>query len=117
MTVGDGGSVDPPGTTTHTEGIPVTLTASWDDATHTFGGWGGDCSGAEPTCELTMDADKTVTATFAERCQSATDPTCIRVVYQGAPDDYTQVADPTPSSSNPRRTADISSSGASRSRS
>ena len=93
MTVGDGGSVDPPGTTTHTEGIPVTLTASWDDATHTFGGWGGDCSGAEPTCELTMDADKTVTATFAERCQSATDPTCIRVVYQGAPDDYTQVAD------------------------
>ena len=93
MTVGAGGSVDPPGTTTHTEGIPVSLTASWDDATHTFGGWGGDCSGAEPTCELTMDADKTVTATFAERCQSATDPTCIRVVYQGAPDDYTQVAD------------------------
>ena len=93
VTATAGGSVSPTGASTQYENAAVTLTASWTDATHAFSGWGGDCSGTEPTCELTMDADKTVTATFAERCQSATDPTCIRVVYLGAPDDYTQVAD------------------------
>ena len=47
------------------------------------------------TCTLTLfDNDATVSATFAERCTAgATDPTCIRVVYIGAPDDYTEVSD------------------------
>ena len=49
---GEGGSINPPGTTTHTEGIPVTLTASWNDATHTFAGWSGACSGSDTTCML-----------------------------------------------------------------
>ena len=41
-----------------------------------------------------MDAAKTVTATFVERCTTgATDPTCIRVVYLGAPADYANVSD------------------------
>ncbi len=32
----------------------------------TFAGWGGDCSscGTSPTCTITMDADKTCSATF-----------------------------------------------------
>ena len=72
----------------------MTLTATWTEATHVFSGWEGDCSasGTEATCTLTMDADKTVTAAFAERCATSTDPTCIRVVYAGAPADYTEVS-------------------------
>ena len=43
----------------------VTLTAT-ADAGSTFTGWsGGGCSGTEP-CEVTMDEDKTVTATFTD---------------------------------------------------
>ncbi|HSN90337.1 MAG TPA: fibronectin type III domain-containing protein, partial [Anaeromyxobacteraceae bacterium] len=40
----------------------ITLTAS-PDATSTFDGWSGDCSGTDP-CTVTMDAARSVTATF-----------------------------------------------------
>ena len=94
---GEGGSVAPDGTTTHVEDAEVTLRASWNDATHSFGGWAGHCSGTSSTCLLTMDAQKTVTATFtalsADRCATATAADCIRAVYRGAPGDYTQVSD------------------------
>ena len=99
VTAGEGGSVTPGGTTTHNQGDEVTLTASWNDATHDFSGWGGDCtaSGTATTCELTMDAAKIVTATFAplaaDRCAETTDADCIRAVYLGAPGDYAQVSD------------------------
>ena len=97
MTAGDGGSITPAGTTTHDEDSEVTLTASWNDATHDFGGWGGDCSGAATTCVLTMDANKAVTATFtalsATRCSNTNDANCIRAVYIGKPGDYAQVVD------------------------
>jgi Bacterial Ig domain/Divergent InlB B-repeat domain len=42
-------------------GTPVTLSAA-PDAGSVFLGWSGDCSGAG--CQLTMDADKSVTANF-----------------------------------------------------
>ena len=94
---GEGGSVEPSGTTTQYEGDDVTLTASWNDATHGFTGWGGDCSGTASSCVLTIDAAKTVTATFAalpaDRCATTTAADCIRAVYRGAPTDYAQVAD------------------------
>ncbi len=97
VTAGAGGSIDQTGTTTHAEAAEVTLTASWNDATHTFAGWGGDCSGTDTTCVLEMYADKTVTAAFtalaADRCPTATAADCIRAVYLGAPDDYAQVQD------------------------
>ena len=97
VTAGEGGSVTPDGTTTHGEGAEVTLTASWNDATHSFTGWGGDCEGTATTCALTMDAAKTVTATFAAlpatRCATTTASDCIRAVYLGAPGDYAQVQD------------------------
>ena len=96
-TAGEGGSVDPAGATTHDEAAEVTLTASWNDATHTFAGWGADCSGTATTCVLEMYADKTVTATFtalaADRCATPTAADCIRAVYLGAPDDYAHVQD------------------------
>ena len=91
------GSVTPAGTTTQYESDEVTLRASWSDATHSFDGWGGDCSGTASTCLLTMDANKSVTATFtalpANRCAAPTDADCIRAIYLGAPGDYAQVTD------------------------
>ena len=96
-TAGEGGAVDPAGVSTHTEATPVTLTASWNDATHTFTGWSGDCAGSATTCTLELYADATVSAAFtplpADRCATPTDPTCIRAVYLGASDDYAQVQD------------------------
>ncbi len=47
------------------DGTVVTLTAA-ADASSTFAIWGGDCSscGSNTTCNITMDANKTCTATF-----------------------------------------------------
>jgi hypothetical protein len=42
---------------------PVTLTAA-PDATSAFGGWGGACSGTASTCTVSVDAAKSVTASF-----------------------------------------------------
>ena len=97
VTATGGGSVTPDGTTTHDEDAEVTLTASWNDATHDFS-WGGDCAGTTvSTCALTMDANKDVTATFTElpatRCATPTDADCVLAVYRGAPGDYTQAVD------------------------
>lgn len=45
-------------------GTSVTLTAQAASG-FTFAGWAGvDCSGTQMTCQVTMDGDKTVTATF-----------------------------------------------------
>ena len=97
VTAGAGGSVSPSGTSTRYEGDEVTLTANWNDATHSFSGWGGACAGMTTTCVLTMDAAKTVTASFAAlpatRCATTTASDCIRAVYLGAPGDYAQVQD------------------------
>ena len=43
----------------------VVLTAVADEG-WTFSGWTGDCTGTGDTCSVTMDADKTVTATFTQ---------------------------------------------------
>ena len=97
VTAGEGGTVTHDGAETIYDRDEVTLTASWNDATHSFGGWGGDCAGETSTCVLTMDANKTVTATFtalsATRCSMTNDANCIRAVYIGAPGDYAQVVD------------------------
>jgi hypothetical protein len=47
---------------TYTADTPVTLSASPDGGS-TFAGWSGDCSGTG-SCVLTMNSDKSVTATF-----------------------------------------------------
>ncbi|WP_158508932.1 InlB B-repeat-containing protein [Gemmatirosa kalamazoonensis] len=68
---GDGTVTSPvgiscPGTcsTTLGAGTVVTLTAAASQGS-TFGGWGGACSGTAPTCAVTMDAVKSVTASFS----------------------------------------------------
>ena len=88
-----GGSVSLEGASQHEPGTAVTLTARWTDATHTFEGWSGDCSGPEPTCTLSMDADMIVQANFEPRCPTPDDPGCIVAVYEGAPDEYATVAE------------------------
>lgn len=49
---------------TYPDNASVTLTAT-ADAQSDFAGWSGDgCTGSSPTCNVTMNAAKTVTATF-----------------------------------------------------
>ena len=50
----------------------VTLTATAGEES-TFAGWTGDCTG--DTCSVTMDSDKTVTATFNEEGDTTPPPT------------------------------------------
>ena len=100
LTVNGAGAVDatgPPEPPKPGAAFDVTLTASWNDATHEFAGWGGDCSGTSSTCVLRIDGDKAVIADItelpADRCAGPSDADCIRAVYRGAPGDYAQVSD------------------------
>jgi len=65
ITSGSGNvTLDPPGGV-YDVGTVVTLTAA-ADADWQFDGWSGDLSGATNPTTLTMDGDKSVTATFSE---------------------------------------------------
>ena len=61
----DGEGTVTPGTADYTEGTVVTLTAE-PAAGYEFSGWSGDASGSNTTVSVTMDSEKTVTATFTE---------------------------------------------------
>ncbi|MCP5105012.1 MAG: PKD domain-containing protein [bacterium] len=64
-TVGNGSiTLNPPGGT-YNDGTVVTVTAVPDSGWE-FTGWSGDLSGSTNPTTITMDADKTVTATFTE---------------------------------------------------
>ncbi len=96
-TAGDGGAVALSAAGPYEEAAAVTLRASWNDATHTFAGWSGACTGSATSCALEMYADETVAASFTElpagRCATPSEADCIRAVYLGAPGDYAQVQD------------------------
>jgi uncharacterized repeat protein (TIGR01451 family) len=57
-------------------GTTVTLTAS-ADSNSTFDSWGGDCAGSQ--CSLTMDGDKTITATFATQPDFQVSPSAVNL--------------------------------------
>ncbi len=59
-----GGTISPDTATSHTEGSKVTVVASPAEG-YQFSEWGGDCTG-NGACVVTMDADKAVTANFAQ---------------------------------------------------
>jgi uncharacterized repeat protein (TIGR02543 family) len=61
---GSGFVVKSPNLSSYPSGTVVTLTAT-PLAGHAFTGWSGDLTGTTNPTTLTMDADKTVTATFA----------------------------------------------------
>src|SRR5919204_3303639 len=52
--------------TTFADGTAVSLTATAATGS-VFNGWGGDCAGQGATCNVTMQADRSVTANFATR--------------------------------------------------
>ena len=60
---GTGGTVSPSGTNTYAFGSVVTITAT-PSAGYSFSSWSGDCSGSG-SCSVTMNANKTVSATFS----------------------------------------------------
>ena len=62
-TTGNGSVSLSPAGGTYNEGTTVTLTAT-PDAGWEFAGWSGDLTGTNNPATITMDADKTVTATF-----------------------------------------------------
>jgi uncharacterized repeat protein (TIGR02543 family) len=60
---GSGTVTTNPATQSFASGTVVTLTAT-PGAGQPFVGWAGACAGTSPTCTLTMDANKSVTANF-----------------------------------------------------
>jgi uncharacterized repeat protein (TIGR02543 family) len=62
LTATEGGSVSP-GSGEYVEGSKVTLTATPADG-YVFIGWSGDLTGMANPVDITMDADKTITANF-----------------------------------------------------
>lgn len=69
--VGEGTVTSDPNLTSYPPGSTVTLTAN-PGAGWTFGGWSGDLTGSENPATLTMDAAKSVTATFVEAVEGFT---------------------------------------------
>jgi len=59
------GTVSPSGTTTHNDGDVVSVTAT-PAAGWSFDGWSGASSSVAATINVTMDADKTLVATFSQ---------------------------------------------------
>ncbi len=65
-------------------GSTVTLTAD-PSSGHSFSGWsGGVCSGLNTTCTLTVNGDKTVTATFVQNSVTPPTTTIPSVLYPTA---------------------------------
>ena len=64
ISAGTGGTTDPsPGTYTHDSGATVTVKAIANTG-YNFSGWSGDASGTTNPITITMDKDKTITASF-----------------------------------------------------
>ena len=63
-------TISPTGTS-FTAGTVVTLTAT-ADASSTFAGWSGACSGTAATCQVTMNANTSVTANFTIKSYTIT---------------------------------------------
>jgi M6 family metalloprotease-like protein len=53
-------------------GVSITLTAT-PDASTTFTGWGGACTGTASTCNVTMSVARSVVANFSVTCTSSVD--------------------------------------------
>jgi hypothetical protein len=68
---GTGTVTTSPSGTSFTAGTVVTLTAT-TNANSTFTGWSGACSGTSATCQVTMNASKSVVATFTLKSYTIT---------------------------------------------
>ncbi len=70
-TVGNGSVVKDPDQATYTYGTPVELTANADPG-WTFDSWSGDLTGSDNPDTITMNGDRTVTATFVHAAPTIT---------------------------------------------
>ena len=89
-TVGSGTVTKNPNQATYTEGTDVTLTLFPADG-WTFAGWSGDLTGSNNPETITMDSDKTVTATFTQKEYTLTvtvDPLSAGTVSANIPGPY-----------------------------
>ncbi|MDD5435299.1 MAG: hypothetical protein PH343_07720, partial [Nitrospira sp.] len=86
---------------TYARGTEVTLTSTPDESS-IFTGWFGICSGVTPACTFTMDADKTVGATFTKKTYAVSSmagsggtitPSGTTVVNHGADQTFTITPD------------------------
>lgn len=88
ISAGTGGTTDPaPGTHNYDEGTDVPITAT-PDTNHRFSGWTGDVpSGHENDnpITITMDSDKSVTASFTKEEEEKKDPCFIATATYGSP--------------------------------
>ncbi|WP_447971237.1 LamG-like jellyroll fold domain-containing protein [Nitrospira sp. M1] len=66
------------------EGITVTLTAT-PNAGQSFSSWSGACSGPTPSCQLTLNANQSTTATFTTAPPPPSNPVSINFQPSGAP--------------------------------
>jgi uncharacterized repeat protein (TIGR02543 family) len=63
-----GGTTNPvPGTYTYNSGDQVAVSAAPEDG-YRFSGWSGDASGTDNPLTITMDSNKSITATFIAQC-------------------------------------------------
>lgn len=86
----------------HGHGTPVALTATADQG-YAFVAWGDACSGTVPACNLTLDSDKTVSATFqSANCAAGSVSwsvgsfSCSATVPASVPGETRRVRDDTP---------------------
>jgi uncharacterized repeat protein (TIGR02543 family) len=93
-------------------GTPVQVVATPAPG-YIFTGWGGDCSGAPATCTVTMNADRTATATFSNGPVNVTVnvPAGIQFTLNGTSYTGTQTI-PLPPGSYPLSIASPQSAGA-----
>ncbi|GJL61396.1 MAG: hypothetical protein NPIRA04_00500 [Nitrospirales bacterium] len=66
------------------EGTTVTLTAI-PNAGQSFSSWSGTCSGSTPSCQLTLNANQSTTATFTTTPPPQSNPASINFQPNGAP--------------------------------
>ena len=71
---GSGGTTSPsPGTYVHDSGTEVSITAK-PDSGYEFSGWSGDASGTDNPTTITMNSDKSVTASFSATTTDGDEP-------------------------------------------
>ncbi|MBU6337861.1 MAG: hypothetical protein KGR19_08645 [Acidobacteria bacterium] len=99
-------------TATFLDGDLVTLTASSASGSK-FAGWGGACSGTAPTCTVTMDAAKSVTASFTADSPTPPSPSNSFSALSAAPGSSVVTVGRVPGAGKIRQSASFRSSSGS----
>uniref|UniRef100_A0A831XFT7 Transcription factor n=1 Tax=Geobacter metallireducens TaxID=28232 RepID=A0A831XFT7_GEOME len=74
------------------KGTPVTLTATPDGSGSVFSGWSGACTASEGDCNVTMNSDNSVTATFSVTPNLKVINAAVETTFASFMDAYTAAA-------------------------